>query len=91
MEGTVRGLFFGGSGQLWAQLISMGTLIVWGVGTSWLFFIILDKIMKIRVRPEHEIAGLDLPEMGVLAYPDFQISSSIGKEGIEPGAIGGKK
>ncbi|MCX6346997.1 MAG: hypothetical protein NTZ89_03530 [Actinobacteria bacterium] len=47
--------------------------------------------MKIRVKPEYEIAGLDLPEMGVLAYPAFQISSSIGKDGIESGAIGGKK
>jgi len=91
VEGTVRGLFYGGSGQLWAQLISMGTIIVWGIGTSWLFFKTLDKIMKIRVRPEHEVAGLDLPEMGVLAYPDFQISSSIGKEGTEPDLIGGKK
>jgi ammonium transporter, Amt family len=91
VEGTVRGLFFGGSGQLWAQLISMGTVIVWGIGTSWLFWKTLDKIMKIRVKPEHEIAGLDLPEMGVLAYPDFQISSSIGKDGIESGITGGKK
>jgi Amt family ammonium transporter len=91
VEGTVRGLFFGGSGQLWAQLTSMATVIVWGIGTSWLFWKTLDKIMKIRVKPEYEIAGLDLPEMGVLAYPEFQISSSIGKDGIESGTIGGKK
>ena len=47
--------------------------------------------MKIRVRPEYEIAGLDLPEMGVLAYPEFQISSSTGKDGMEPFITGGKK
>ena len=27
--------------------------------------------MKIRVSPEVEIEGLDMPEFGVLAYPDF--------------------
>jgi Amt family ammonium transporter len=91
VEGAVRGLFYGGSGQLWAQLISIGTVIVWGIGTSWIFWKTLDKIMKIRVKPEFEIAGLDLPEMGVLAYPDFQIASSIGKDGIETGTFGGKK
>ena len=27
--------------------------------------------MKIRVSEEAEIEGLDMPEFGVLAYPDF--------------------
>ena len=63
--------------------------ILWN-GTSWLFWKTLDKIMKIRVKSEYEIARLDLPEMRVLAYPDFQISST-GKDGIEPDTIGGKK
>ena len=35
----------------------------------------LDGLAKrtvgMRSEPEHEIAGLDLPEMGALAYPDF--------------------
>lgn len=91
VEGTVRGLFYGGSGQLWAQLISIATVIVWGIGTSWLFWKILDKIMKIRVKAADEIAGLDLPEMGVLAYPDFLLSTSQGKDGIDLEPTGGKK
>jgi flavin reductase (DIM6/NTAB) family NADH-FMN oxidoreductase RutF len=32
--------------------------------------------MKLRVSPEAEIEGLDVPEFGVLAYPDFVITSS---------------
>ncbi|MCL5772599.1 MAG: ammonium transporter, partial [Actinobacteria bacterium] len=81
----------GGSGQLWAQLISMATVIIWGIGSSWIFWKIIDKIMKIRVKAADEIAGLDLPEMGVLAYPDFLLSTSQGKDGFGMEQAGGKK
>ncbi|MCL4386591.1 MAG: ammonium transporter [Actinobacteria bacterium] len=88
--GAVRGLFYGGTGQLWAQLISIAVVIIWGISTSWLFWKILDKIIKIRVKPLDEVAGLDLPEMGVLAYPDFLLSTSQGKDGIDLEPTGGK-
>ena len=35
------------------------------------FFKILDSTMGMRSTREAEIAGLDMPEMGALAYPDF--------------------
>lgn len=73
VAGGVKGLFYGDPGQLIAQLISVGTIIVWGFGASFLFYKILDKIIGIRVSPEAEIAGLDIPEMGMLAYPDFSV------------------
>jgi len=38
--------------------------------------------MGIRVKPEDEIAGLDLPEMGVLAYPDFQLTPVVYSDGV---------
>jgi Amt family ammonium transporter len=44
------------------------------------FFKVLDKIIGNRVSAEVELQGLDLPEMGALAYPEFQIA---------PGAQGG--
>ena len=31
--------------------------------------------MQIRVSPEAEIQGLDVPEFGVLCYPDFVLAS----------------
>jgi len=31
---------------------------------------VLDKVWGLRVSPEDELEGVDLPEMGVLAYPD---------------------
>lgn len=71
VEGTVKGLFYGDPGQLVAQLINIGVLIVWGFGSSYVFYKVLDKIMGIRVSADAERAGLDIPEMGVQAYPDF--------------------
>ncbi len=74
VKGAVRGLFYGGTGQFYAQLINVAVIIIYGVLFSWAFWKILDKIMKIRVKPEDEMEGLDLPEMGLLAYPDFVLS-----------------
>lgn len=74
VAGTVRGLFYGDPRQLAAQLINVGVLLVWGFGLSYVFFRVLDKVMGLRVAPEAEINGLDIPEMGVEAYPDFTLS-----------------
>lgn len=72
----VRGLFYGDATQLYAQLIAIAVLIVWGFGVSYIFFKVLDKVWGIRVAPEIELEGLDVPEMGVLAYPDNQLVQS---------------
>ena len=39
--------------------------------TFYVFFKVVDAVMGNRVSAEVEIEGLDMPEMGVLAYPDF--------------------
>ena len=72
IAGNVTGLFYGGGfGQLWAQLICVGVLIVWGFGLSYVFYKVLDKFWGLRVTKEIEMMGMDIPEMGILAYPDF--------------------
>ena len=73
VSGGVRGLFYGDASQFAAQLIAVCVLLVWGFGVSYLFFRFLDKVWGLRVSPEVEIEGLDIPEMGVLAYPDNQL------------------
>jgi len=73
VSGAVRGLFYGDATQLYAQLIALGVLLVWGFGVSFVFFKILDKVWGLRISPEAELEGLDIPEMGVLAYPDNQL------------------
>lgn len=74
VAGGVRGLFYGDAGQFAAQMIDVAALVVWGFGMSYLFYKALDKIMGIRVSPEAELEGLDIPEMGILAYPDFVLT-----------------
>ncbi len=46
-------------------------MIAVGRGPGWVFFKIQDRIQGIRVSPEEELAGLDMPEMGVYAYPYY--------------------
>jgi Amt family ammonium transporter len=70
VDGNVTGLFYGDGGQFVAQLIAVAVLIIWGFGVSFVFFKFLDKVWGLRVSPEAELEGLDIPEMGVLAYPD---------------------
>ena len=62
-----------GAKQLLMQAIGCLVLIVVGGGLSFAFFKIQNRLTKggIRSDEEDELAGLDLPEMGVLAYPEF--------------------
>ena len=45
-------------------------ILVWAWGGGWCFFKIQDMVQGIRSKPEDELAGLDMPEMGVYAYVD---------------------
>jgi Amt family ammonium transporter len=76
VAGGVTGLFYGDASQFIAQLIAVLVLFIWGFGVSYVFFRVLDKFWGLRVNPEDELGGLDIPEMGVLAYPDHQLSVS---------------
>jgi len=71
VKGGVKGLFYGGSGQFLAQLTDAVVLVVFCSAMTIVFFKLLERTVGMRSDPEHEIAGLDLPEMGAQAYPDF--------------------
>src|SRR5207247_386152 len=71
VNGAVRGLFYGDPGQFVAQCIG-GLANFAGVGVMAL---VAYKVTALvvgghRVAPDVEELGLDLPEMGALAYPD---------------------
>jgi ammonium transporter, Amt family len=76
VPGTVRGLFYGDASQLVAQVVGTLTNFVFVFAASWAFFKLCDMVMGLRVAPEVEIEGLDIPEMGALAYPDFSLVPS---------------
>jgi ammonium transporter, Amt family len=68
----VTGLLYGaGIEQLLAQLISMVVVATWAFGVGYLTFWLMSKSIGIRVSPEEELQGLDIPEHGTPAYPDF--------------------
>jgi Amt family ammonium transporter len=71
VNGSVRGLFYGDPGQLVAQLIGVGTLVGFVFGLSYAANYVIDKVVGQRVSAEDELAGLDIPEMGALCYPEF--------------------
>jgi len=48
-------------------------LTVFAFVMAYVWFKISDKITPIRVSKETELEGLDGPEMGALAYPDFSV------------------
>lgn len=77
VEGTVRGLFYGGGTQFIAQIIGTATCFVFVFAISYAFFKIMDMVMGIRVSPEVELEGLDVPEMGVHGYPEVQGPNTI--------------
>jgi Amt family ammonium transporter len=66
----VRGLFYGDFGQLVAQLLMLGVVIVFGFTIALVLFRLSTLLAPLRVAPEVEQVGLDVPEMGSMAYPE---------------------
>ena len=75
VKGGVKGLLYGDGGQLVAQVAHAVVGFAWAFGTTWIIFTVAKRFMKIRVSPEAELEGLDVPEFGALCYPDFVLAS----------------
>jgi Amt family ammonium transporter len=75
VPGKVTGLFYGAPKQFFAQCIGTLTCFVFVFVTMYAFFKLVDVILGNRVSAEVELAGLDLAEVGALAYPEFVVSS----------------
>ena len=71
VTGSVTGLFYGDPSQLVAQLVGISTLIGVVFSLSLAINLAVEYFIGHRVEAESELAGLDIPEMGQLGYPDF--------------------
>ncbi len=52
-----------------------GVVVVFGFAMAYVWFKLSNLITPLRVSKETELEGLDGPEMGALAYPDFALHS----------------
>lgn len=92
VAGSVKGLFYGDAGQLVAQLIGVATLVGVVFTLSFVANWLVDVLVGQRVSAKAELAGLDIPEMGALCYPDFQLKASeYGAPGVSSSASAAAK
>jgi len=73
VTGSVTGLFYGDASQLVAQLFGVATLIGVVFTMSFVVNMIIDGVVGQRTSAKAETEGLDIPEMGQLGYPEFEL------------------
>ncbi|HEV3255330.1 MAG TPA: ammonium transporter [Gemmataceae bacterium] len=68
VDGPVAGLFYGDGAQFGAQCIGLAANLLWVFPVAYGFFRVVDRLVGNRVSPPVEFQGLDVPELGALAY-----------------------
>jgi ammonium transporter, Amt family len=66
----VTGLLHGDFSQFWLQLGGATLLAVYALGFTYIVFSLVNAWRPMRVSREVELSGLDVPEFGMLAYPE---------------------
>jgi Amt family ammonium transporter len=77
VSGGVTGLFYGDASQLVAQLMGAATLVGLVFTFSFVVNLVIDVCVGQRVSAKNELEGLDLPEMGALGYPEFELKPQL--------------
>ncbi len=75
VNGSVTGLFYGDASQLVAQLIGVSALLGVVFVATFVLNLLVDLLVGQRVSAKAELEGLDLPEMGALGYPEFELKA----------------
>jgi Amt family ammonium transporter len=71
----VTGLLHGDFSQFECQLMGATLCAVWAFGATYGVFWVVNKVKSMRVSPEVELEGLDVPEFGIPAYPEDALVS----------------
>jgi ammonium transporter, Amt family len=66
----VTGLIHGDKRQFICQLLGATLCALWAFGATYVVFFIVNKVKSLRVTPEVELEGLDVPEFGLSGYPE---------------------
>jgi len=70
----VTGLLYGDTSQFWMQLGGATLCGLYAFGFTYLVFSLVNVVRPLRVDKEVELEGLDVPEFGMLAYPEDAMS-----------------
>ncbi len=70
VAGGVRGILYGDPRQLIAQLIGIGSNVVWVGAAASVAFLAIERWIGHRTSLESEVRGLDVSEMGMEGYYD---------------------
>jgi Amt family ammonium transporter len=75
---NTQGLLFGGGFSLiGVQLLGAVSVAGWVIVTATALFWVIKHTVGLRVTAKEEIEGLDIGEHGMLAYPEFAITTPI--------------
>ncbi len=92
-----HGLFMGGGfSALGWQIVGVLAVFAWTVVTAGILFFVIKNTIGLRVSENEELAGLDVQEHGIGAYPEFPtvapgtaVEVSAGEELPAPSPAGG--
>jgi Amt family ammonium transporter len=73
--GHVTGLFYGGAPQLAAQTIGLVVVGACAGGLAFALFQGMEMTIGNRVSADAEVEGLDVAELGTVAYRDFGVEA----------------
>jgi Amt family ammonium transporter len=71
----VTGLLYGDTSQFVCQLMGATLCVLWAFGASYAVFTAVNAIRPMRVTHDVEIEGLDVPQFGILGYPEDVVVS----------------
>jgi ammonium transporter, Amt family len=66
----VTGLLHGDSSQFLTQLGGATLMAIYAFGGTYVVFKVVNSVRSMRVSKESERSGLDVPEFGMMAYPE---------------------
>jgi Amt family ammonium transporter len=70
----VTGLLYGDSSQFLLQLTGATLCVLYAFGFTYVVFSLVNALYPMRVAEGVELEGLDVPEFGMLAYPEDAVS-----------------
>ena len=69
--GLVGSVFHKSDATLSAQLMGISAIFLWTFVVGGIAWMVIKMVMGLRISEEEEIAGSDIAEIGIEAYPEF--------------------